>query len=229
MAVGIPGPAELLILLLMGGGGGLPLGMPPAAEDPVISRVAPQECLFYTSWAAMAEPDATSDNQTEQLLAEPEVRWFATELERRIMEGIHRQTENDRQADALVDDVGHLVKTVFTSSAAIFLSDFTIERDGPTVQAGAIVNLGDQAQRVERTLVKLADMAYEAENVQPSEDSRWRSLPMPEDAPPVQWNVQGSYLIVGVGKGAADAIQQRIETAPPNWLSDLRGLGIGGG
>jgi len=35
--------------------------------------VAPDECLFYTTWSATAAPTSASENQTEQLLAEPEV------------------------------------------------------------------------------------------------------------------------------------------------------------
>ena len=33
---------------------GLPFGMPPAAEDAAISRVAPPQCLFYVDWTGTA-------------------------------------------------------------------------------------------------------------------------------------------------------------------------------
>ena len=36
---------ESLPLLGLSGGGGLPLGLPPAAEDPVVANVAPEDCL----------------------------------------------------------------------------------------------------------------------------------------------------------------------------------------
>ena len=55
-----------LAMLLMGGGVGLPLGVPPLPEDPVLARIAPEECLAYTSWAGIGhsgrqeqEPDRT--------------------------------------------------------------------------------------------------------------------------------------------------------------------------
>jgi len=68
-----------LLLMIFGGGWTLPLGLPPAAENPAVAGVAPEKCLFYVSWAGMAAANPASKNQTEQLLAEPEVqRSFAT-------------------------------------------------------------------------------------------------------------------------------------------------------
>ncbi len=56
----------LLAMLLLGGGVGLPLGLPPLAEDPLLARIAPEECLVYTSWSGTCyagpqeqEPDRT--------------------------------------------------------------------------------------------------------------------------------------------------------------------------
>ena len=49
---------------------GLPLGVPPLPEDPALSRIAPDECLWYFTSAGMATPDPASENQAEQLLAE---------------------------------------------------------------------------------------------------------------------------------------------------------------
>lgn len=48
----------LFLYLLMLGGWGLPLGIPPGPEDPVLAKVAPQECLVYLSWAGTARPEA---------------------------------------------------------------------------------------------------------------------------------------------------------------------------
>src|SRR5437867_523594 len=57
-----------LFLLSLGSGMGVPLGIPPGPDDPVISRVAPEDCAFYTTWAASATANARSKNQAEQML-----------------------------------------------------------------------------------------------------------------------------------------------------------------
>src|SRR5947208_15667579 len=68
--------AGLLLLLFGGAFSGLPLGIPPGEFDPVMARVAPQECLFYVGWSGTAEPSAKSANRTEQLVADPGVQPF---------------------------------------------------------------------------------------------------------------------------------------------------------
>ncbi len=41
------GAWELIILALFGvSGTGLPLGIPPMAEDPLLAKVAPEDCAF---------------------------------------------------------------------------------------------------------------------------------------------------------------------------------------
>jgi hypothetical protein len=71
-----------LIYLAYASSLGLLLGLPPAPEDPAVTRAAPEQCLFCVSWAGMAAPDPKSTNQTEQLLAEPEVQHFVAQLEK---------------------------------------------------------------------------------------------------------------------------------------------------
>ena len=66
------GVVEFFMLFLFGGGAGIPLGVPPTEPDPIAIKIAPEETLYYSTWAGMATPAADSKNQTEQLLAEPE-------------------------------------------------------------------------------------------------------------------------------------------------------------
>ena len=82
--------AVAMLVALSGGQIGLPLGLPPLAEDPVLANITPEECLVYFSWSGVAEPDPKSKNQTEQLLAEPEVQQFVTGL------GRHSRRQSER-------------------------------------------------------------------------------------------------------------------------------------
>ena len=92
----------ILPFLLFFGGFSLPLGLPPLPEDPVISRVAPEECLAYMSWAGTATPDAKSTNQTEQLLAEPEVQKLLSAIDSAMTTGIKKRGPARRPSDAAV-------------------------------------------------------------------------------------------------------------------------------
>ncbi len=81
---------------------GLPLGIPPAPDDAVISHVAPPQCLFYLNWAGTASPSASSSSETEKLLAEPEVQDFLNALDKVIVAYLRKTDEeaNATQATA---------------------------------------------------------------------------------------------------------------------------------
>ncbi len=218
------GVVELLIVMGFGGGMGLPLGIPPAPEDPLLAAVAPEDCLFYTSWAGIAEPDAQSGNQTEQLLAEGEVRHLIAEIKRRIKTGLRQAGGNEgSQQRQMLEDAMRWGEKLLTSPTAVFVSAVT-PLPQPDVRAGAVVRVGEDAGQLETTL-----QTYQAaflgrqgavEEVQIDGDT-WYRLTLDPNAPKVTWGVRKNYLIVGVGEGSVEGILERARTDPPAWLTDL--------
>jgi hypothetical protein len=71
MAAFGPGPAELMVLLMFLGGFGLPLGVPPEPENPAMAYVAPEKCVAYASWAAMAAADPRPPTRPSCCLPNP--------------------------------------------------------------------------------------------------------------------------------------------------------------
>ena len=212
----------ILMVFLLGTGSGLPLGLPPGPEDPVMSRVAPQQCLAYLSWSGVAAPDPKSPNQTEQLLAEKEVRMLVGELERRIVASMLREAGDDPRGAAIIKDLSTVVKTVLVSPTAVFVSKASMGPEGPELVGGAVVNLGDQAEAVEKALAAIERTALGQAGDAPAGEKGWRTLPVPAGMPPVQWDVKNRYLIVGVGPGEADRVYARASTEAPGWLVQVR-------
>ncbi len=162
MAVSMLAVFPLWISLLMGGGAGLPLSLPPLPEDPVLARIAPAECLVYTSWSGTALADAKSTNQTEQLLAEPEVRDMFAQIERAITSGIEKNGPPQQRAIAL--DVVRWGKKALTRPMAAFVTSVAIGPHGPDIRGGLVLNAGDDAAELKATLEK-----YQAAMPQPPE------------------------------------------------------------
>ena len=222
----VPGIAELIIILGLGGGFGLPLGIPPAPEDPLMAKVAPEQCLFYTTWAGVAEPDPGSNNQTEQLLAEPEVRQLFAEIERRLKTGLQQLATRQRpQQAAMAEDAVRWAKKLLTSPTAIFLSSAKVTPNGPEVQGGALVRVGkEDGPQLKAALEKYLQMLLPeaVQTVQIADDSYYRITPDPK-APQITLGVKGNYFIVGVGEGSVEGILSRALTPAPKWLTELRG------
>jgi hypothetical protein len=219
------GIMRLMPLVLFGGSGmGIPLGVPPLPEDPVLAQVAPEECLFYTSWAGTAEADPQSANQTEQLLAEPEVQHLVNEVERLIRNGLHKAAmdEGGPEAAALADDAVGWVKTLLTRPTALFISKLEIDPKGPRIRAGAVVNLGEDAARLKASLEKHQEKFLRGA-AQPVEigGQSWYRITLDPDVPPITWGVTGQYFAVGVGEGMIEEMLKRVGTDPPAWLADI--------
>ena len=80
---------ELLVGMATGAVG-LPFGVPPAPENPALARL-PEQCLGCVSWAGTTSPAVNSRNRTEQLLAEPEIQNFLTQVGAAIRAGVKKQ------------------------------------------------------------------------------------------------------------------------------------------
>jgi hypothetical protein len=220
--VGI-GVVELVILLGLGGGMGLPLGIPPGEPDPTLARVAPDECLFYVTWAGATEPDPNSANHTERLLAEPEVREFEAKLASALIQTLAQAAakQGGPEAERLAKDAAQLAKIILTHPVAAYLADVKIQAGGPPqIRAGLVVRIGDDAAEVGRRIKQHQDalipgMAREAE----AADVTVYELKPEEDAPLITWGVKGPYLFVTLGEGEVDALASRAETAPPMWFT----------
>jgi hypothetical protein len=119
--MGLTSSVAGVFLLAAVGGTGLPFGVPPAPADPVIALATPEQCLFCASWAGTASPDPKSSNQTERLLAEPEVQDFLTQVGRLI----DRTTQNpagDAETKGVVDELVNGAMLVAGHPAVVFVS-----------------------------------------------------------------------------------------------------------
>jgi prepilin-type processing-associated H-X9-DG protein len=186
--------------------------------------VAPRECLFYLSWAGTAKPDPKSENQLEQLLAEPEVQQLLSEVERLIRYAFMGHRKEPREIEDL-DDIVWLTKKAISSAGAVYLTNLEIRdrRQPPGIQAGAIVGLGDDAAKVRQALEKIVKTipAGSIETKKLGEETFYRVKGGPE-APQFTCGVYGKHFVAGFGEGEVEAIVKRMDGKPPEWLAAVR-------
>ncbi len=220
------GGAELMILAAFYAGIGLPLGVPPAEQDPLMLRAAPEKCLYYTTWAGMAKPQADTGNATESLLAEPEVQRFVQEIDKAITAGLAQAAAEERNPEAafLAEMAPIWAKTLLTSPTAIYLSELELQPEGPPkIQAAAIVNSGDETAKIRDSLSKL-QARHLGDNVKEVDIDgvKFYELQLAPDVPPITWGVRGKYILLGIGDGAVQSLFTNARTGPPVWLTNLQ-------
>ena len=212
---------QLLMLFVMGG---LPLGIPPLPEDPLLAKVAPEECLLYVTWAGTAKPDAESGNQTEQLLAEPEVQALIATVSRLIDEAVAQANEGSPAEEAeLTQELVSWGKRLPMRPTALFITSLKPNPGGPPdVNGGVVVNLGDDAAEANALLDKLSGgvLRDAATPVEVAGTPMFRVQPDPS-FPPITFGVKGEYLYVGAGEGSVEGMFERAATDPPAWLAKI--------
>ena len=173
----------------------------------------------------MAEPDPNSANQTEQLLADPEVRRMIAELKQQIIASLRKQAGGNepQPGGPMVDDAVKWVEVLLTHPTVAFLSSVKVSPQGPDVRGGLLVNVGDEVDELKAALEKYGQVFLQgnAQSVEIAGDQYARIKPGPQ-APVITWGIKGKYLIVGVGEVAVEAILKDARTPAPAWMTKLR-------
>jgi hypothetical protein len=216
---------EILVLVLFPGLWGLPIGMPPGPEDPLVSKMAPEQCLFYTNWAPRAAPDANSKNSTEQLLAEPDVQRAVGVLFREIQRAIDRQALESREpvATVMAQLAPKAVEWLFTETGAVAVSNVGMGPAGPDIRASLLVRLGEKGRDIPALLRQLQNLAppglVTTKRVGNVECFQIQVVP---ESPVLLWGVHEGYLVAGIGDGELAEMLKRLQTPPPAWLTELQ-------
>ncbi len=210
---------SFLLSLILAGQMGVPLGLPPLPEDPAMAAVAPEECLWYFTWSGVKAADAKSKNQTEQLLAEPEVKQFIDSVGAAFSAAIKKGAPPTPQGKLLGQEGPKLIYALVTHPAAMFISAVAMGPTGPDVHGGVVIGTGDDTAAIKSTLEQIEKIVL---GVTAKGDAKWHKLPPQPGVPPIEWGFSGKYLIVGIGAGSADAIVERFSGKAPAWLTEIR-------
>jgi hypothetical protein len=215
-----------IFFLTLGSGMGIPLGIPPAPDDPVMARLAPEECVFYTTWSATATANPASKNQAEQLLAEPEVRQFVEHLEKWIRHSITPPT-TDAYSTRLTDATFDWLLMTLRHQTTIFVSELKIKDKKVSAKGGMVVALGADAAAATRLFHEnvrgfFLNLNVESLDVVRLDGRQWYRVKFNAQLPTLMVGIKDSYLIVAVGEGSLDMIFQRMQQPAPQWLVDAR-------
>jgi len=201
--------------------GGAPLDL-----DPKLSAIAPKECLWYVSYAGMGPADPNSANQTEKLLAEPQVQRFAAEIESQAMLALRRAGGPRREQRVLASVAPKLIKAFLAQPMAMYVEDVRPGDGGSVeVEAALVINAGDRKAEVESAVRELLALARDNGMLLGDADDasvKWHQIKTPPQAPEAWVGWQDDYLIVAVGKGTSAKVLKRMGGSAPPWLIKLR-------
>ena len=219
----IMGFFEYVILMAAYTGLSVPFGLPPGPEDPFLSQIAPESPLFYASWAGSVEVDANSTNQTERMLAEPEIQRMFAELPSPIMKIMEMNVPADAAGKLVTDTIREWLPKLARRPGAIFVSDVAIDKNDIQMEGALVVNLGEDASAAQALLEKFDKVFFggqiETERVA---GATFRKIQVSPAAPAIYWGVRKQHLIFGLGENGAKGVIARSKTETPQWLANVR-------
>ncbi len=225
------GMSEIGIILLMifGGSLGLPVGMPPGPEDPMMFKVAPENCVCYATWTGMAKLDPKA-NPTEAWMGQPEMVAMSDKLRAAWRGSIETKAKaiRDPATAAFTRFMLELADVAISSPTAIWVTDFAIKDDAPVIDGAALISLGDETDRIEAALenfsvelAKIDSKKFGIEAVEVEGQPAYRLI-LPENASEVYLALRGKYFAISFGKQSLIDIAKNSQTDAPKWLTDFR-------
>jgi hypothetical protein len=204
----------MLALLLSGGiFAGLPVGLPPAEPDPAMAQVAPDDTLFYLAWNGAADPSADSENNTERLMAEPQIKRLIAQVAKLFEDTIKQGAGVGNNARQVAREVPKVVHTILTRPTTIFVGRVGIGPAGVSAPLGLVINVGDKAEEFEQSFQVLQQLiADEAGETVIKRGTTWHIWPTLPGVPQISWGVSNGYFILGVSEGTVEQIQARMKS-----------------
>lgn len=226
-------PMELLVIVgafFALGGASLPIGLPPLPADPMVERAAPEECLFYSSWNGTGVPDPNSENQTERLLAEPEVQEFGQQLAVQIRKALGSATKQNAQTEVLAEALPVVLRTLAMRPGAVYLSKVVPTPPNVTVDAALLISAGDEGPRLREALARLegllAGVLGDRASIEKTKIAgvEFKRLAPAPDAPVFLWGFKDELFILAIGQDEAESLLKRLaeDHKTPEWLKDVR-------
>ena len=220
------------IVLLLCGGMGLPMGMPPGPEDPMMSKLAPEECLMYASWSGVAKVDPDA-NPTEKWMSQPKVSKLILKLRKAYLGYLDKQSEqsNDKVFKQVYKIFSHVVDAGSVNPAAVYLNDIEIKAKSLKADGAVVVKLGDHNDEV----IKLNDDLHKIFGEMKPRELEFRSFqPFDFDGQkaikifsgfdeiPIFASVHQGYFVIAIGEESMGKVIANMKTPQPKWLTELR-------
>ena len=216
---------SLPILLLFSSLASLPLAKSPLPLNPAMQAVAPPDCLWFASSSGFAEANFESDNQSEQLLAEPEVRQFGNRIQEQILLAVRRNAGSEHKERVLSSELPKLFKAMLSRPFVVYVEDVQLVDEGVRIAAGLVIDAGKDRDEIQQAFDRLLEL--KGDDAPPirtieSKGVTWSAARKSMDKPEVRWGWRDNYFLLAFGDGTADTIVERMQGPPPGWLDNLR-------
>ena len=223
------------IIIVLSGNFGIPVGVPPGPEDPVISNVAPSECLFYAGWSGTAKVDPDA-NRTEKWLSQPKASQVVPKLHRGIKIMLTESNNSeDESIESLNEFLIEIVNSMLVRPGCMFVNKPQLGGDGRNqsvqVSGGAVFSIADNKRLISEKFIACCELLEKdsdsrkdlvACEVVEIDGRKTISIPKAVNSVPAFLTIVGDHVVIGIGKDEIPRITKNMSTKAPEWLTSMR-------
>jgi len=214
------------------------------AADPDLAKILPGPTVIYVGWTGSeAIEPAYKETALGSLLAEPEFVQLRDALRPQIDAMLKRHL-TDADAGDLHEPIDKILKLLWRHPGAVSVMRLSLSRQGPEVQAAAVVRLGPDAEAFEALLSPLLVALFDAPQGGTSPltkvaigQAQLTQFAPGAPLPVLRWGRAGEYFVVTAGEPTTqivlDALAGRSEKPPlienPVFAASRKGLAVGRG
>jgi hypothetical protein len=180
----------------------LPLPVPPMPEDPVLMQVAPADAVLFVEWFGAGEAVENSQNKTERLAAEPEVRAAILKLVSSLRGELeHGGRSQPNQAHALL--VFDQLVTLAQRPGCAFVTDLV------PLAGGVVVQASDDAEKISAAFTKALDGLLEDSLLRGKrivDAVEFDTVTVSGSSQLIGWAAIDGYFVLSVGDAAAKQV-----------------------
>lgn len=216
---------EMLLVFLMfaSGGIGLPLGMPPGPEDPVLGKFADDDAQMYFAWTGMGAIQGS--DPTSKWMAKPEILLAVGKLKEALQKELGGRADRAGEMSLLRRLAIKTLESSVNNGASIFATDIELDGRSPEFKGAILIPLADQKMELEQLVTQLESVVAKADKTQCDmiEKDGLTRIRIAKDLPvPVEFLIKENNLVIGIGEGMLDRGLKNIQTEPPVWFTEYR-------
>ncbi len=184
-----------------------PFGMPPQ-ENPLITKVAPEDSGMFLSWQGNGVADANSSNLVEQSLTKPEIQAKLKEMRESVLENL-----NDRPLFA------DFAKLAMRNGASFYVSD-----NKASSFAGMIALGANDLDAVDKLTAETKRLSNSGANDVSTIDIGKLSFYKLSGEKDFYWGAfgKGKVIVFANSQKAITIILKNARTPEPDWVADAK-------
>jgi hypothetical protein len=216
----------LVVMALASGGIGIPVGMPPGFEDPMLGRFAPADPQVFIAWSGVGPLDG--NDPTTRWMAQPEIQTMV----KKLVAGFNKLGDQPNAKSSGKPPSEEqlftrlIIKSIDAAShhgLAFFADGIDHDFNGKSADYAVLIPLNERREQFDQLFVDLKTaVAKSTKSKLTFVEKNGQSDVLAVKGNHLKVLLKDDYLVGAFGPGMLDRALKNLQTPPPTWFTEHR-------